>query len=250
MVGRQRRWRLRLRRGAGRRLRHLPRWPGASLRRRPGGLDLLSVLGSPKAAGFVSGNGRRGQAQRRHGPRRRRRSVRPRLTRQRVLAGCVPSQRGCPAAEILQHLLFEVVELRIVRLTPISAHDHISGHPQASVPALPGHRCLWLRDRRCRPAAPLPTAVLHRERPAVTDSSTSTEMPPDHQRHSFRHPQEPPPDRMLCCNRPSWPITCIHRWRSPSLILTGYSARWTHQRPTNIPIMPGITTGSPSGGDS
>ena len=27
------------------------------------------------------------------------------------------------------------------------------------------------------------------ERPAVTDSSTSTEMPLDHQRHSFRHPQ-------------------------------------------------------------
>ena len=26
------------------------------------------------------------------------------------------------------------------------------------------------------------------KRPAVTVSSTSTEMPPDHQRHSFRHP--------------------------------------------------------------
>ena len=27
------------------------------------------------------------------------------------------------------------------------------------------------------------------EQPAVADSSTSTEMPPDHQRHSFRHPR-------------------------------------------------------------
>ena len=32
---------------------------------------------------------------------------------------------------------------------------------------------------------------------------------------SLCHTWEPPPDRMLCCNRPSWPITCIHRWRSP-----------------------------------
>ena len=43
------------------------------------------------------------------------------------------------------------------------------------------------------------------ERPAVTDSSTSTEMPPDQIRHSFRHPQVGDPEEADPLERYSWP---------------------------------------------
>ena len=68
------------------------------------------------------------------------------------------------------------------------------------------------------------------ERPAVVDSSTSTEMPPDQPRHSFRHPQRRAPHRGCAGAVPgrqgrTAASRCAQRWRR------GSPPRWTRRQP-------------------
>ena len=89
-----------------------------------------------------------------------------------------------PAAMLLEEKLEPIFHPDSYGYRPgRSAHDAL---------AVARKRCWskdWVLDLDVRAFFDSVRHDLLMKRPAVTDSSTSTEMPPDQIRHSFRHPQ-------------------------------------------------------------